>query len=136
MIEQILSYLMPILSLIIALVLYAMVHDDFRFGSDAEKAVALLCLIACSIIFYQIFIIFAILVGLVFMFTYVGVKIYAFYCKSKHASIGIDQRRRRRDAYIPPINQRAMAFGRQQNVLENDGVDASDLSLEMDLTEE
>lgn len=136
MIEQILSYLMPILSLIIALVFYAMVHDDFRFESDAEKAAALLCLIAFSIIFYQIFMLVAILIGLVFIFTYVGAKIYALYCKSKHASVGFNQTRIRRNAYTPHINQRVMVREPQQNVLESDGVDVSDLSLEMDLTEE
>jgi len=137
MIEEILPYIMPIVSLIIALILYALVQDNLRFSSDAEKAAALICLIACSIIFYQIFILFALLVGLVFMFTYVGLKIYAVHQRSKLERVGrLHPQRRRRGVYIQPRNYTVAIRESRLNTSKDEEIDVSDLSLKMDLTEE
>jgi predicted membrane protein len=126
MLDQVLPYLEPFISLIIALILFALVYDDFKFNSDAEKAAALICLIAFSLIFYQIFLLFAMLVGFTLMFTYAGVKIYTLY-KSKNGRI-VNTRRRRN------INFQAPRHMIQSNPERE--IDVSEMSLKMDLTEE
>jgi predicted membrane protein len=126
MLDQLLPYLLPFISLIIALILFALVYDDFRFNSDAERAAALICLIAFSLIFYQIFLLFAILVGLTLMFTYAGVKIYALY-KSKNGGI-VNTRRRRNINFQHPLHTIQSNSERE--------IDVSKMSLKMDLTEE
>ncbi|MGB9760381.1 MAG: hypothetical protein ACPLZG_11185 [Thermoproteota archaeon] len=125
MLEEVLPYLTPLISLVIALVIFALVHD--KFTSDAEKAATLICLIASSLIFYQLFLLFAMIAGLALMFTYAGVKIYGLY---KFGRIARLNQRRRRNVYLHhPIRITT------QNTSESN-IDVSELSLKMDLTEE
>lgn len=126
MLDQILPYLLPFISLIIALILFALVYDNIKFYSDVEKAAALICLIAFSLIFYQIFLLFAMVVGLTLMFAYVGVKIYTLY-KSKNGEI-VNTRQRRNINFQAPLHTNHSNSERE--------IDVSEISLKMDLTEE
>jgi predicted membrane protein len=111
--------LLHFISFIIAVVLFVLVHDDLNLKSDAEKAAVLICLIASSVVFYQIFLLFAILAGVSIMSMYLATKIKSYISRSSettHANLN------RNSPAIQRTSKRE--------------IDVSEISLEMDLTEE
>ena len=127
------QFILPIISLIIALILYSALREDFKFSSDAEEAAAIIMLILGSLIFYPIFIAF----GIVAVMLYISSRVYRFYHGRRYYMREIDHQNHYQDvqstAYYLPEQDLLVTQDMSESVqVEND----SDISLQMDLTEE